>query len=319
MGVVAGGTGSGKVIIKGIHLDNVSDPFGQMGGILHSITDVTGPSSASWQAGIGVIKGASDLTATTITSKNGVRLYSGSTEDALGTELARFAATYSDVFSPLRVTGNIQPVAPNTYSLGTSSSPWAGGFTQTALTITSDERYKSRPLMLARGSLKPVVSSDPRLMQDAYADAILDAWSEVDFVQFQYIDRIEVKGDDDARWHFGVMAQRAQEAFLRHGLDPRRFAFFCYDPEETIPAEYESVPATYELVPPEYDANGNQVGPELFRMKQPAYEKLIAESYVVGERYGIRYEEALVMEAALQRRNTARLMNRMAALEAGIA
>lgn len=315
VGFVSGGGSTGKITIRGVHLDNVTDPFGRMGGTLHSITDVTGPSSADWQAGIGVIKGANDLSATTIFSKNGVRLYSGSTEDSPGTELARFAATVSDVFSPLRVTGNVQPVATNTYSVGTSSSIWAGGFTQTAFTVTSDELQKSRPVMLARGSLEPEAVSDPRLMEDSYADIILDAWAEVDFVQFQFIDRIEAKGDDGARWHFGIIAQRAKEAFERHGLDPHSFAFFCYDPEETIPAVYESVPAVYEVVPAVYDDDGKQVSPELWNMTEPAHEKLIAESYVVGEKYGIRYEEALVMEAALQRRNIAMVMKRMDEME----
>lgn len=308
VGFVSGGSGAGKITIKGVHLDNVPNPFGLMGGTHHIITDVTGPSSADWQAGTGVIKGASDFVATTIMSKNSIRLYSGSTDDALGTEVARFASTVSDVFSTLRITGNLQPVAANTYSVGTNSLPWAGGYTQTAFTVTSDERQKSRPVMLARGSLEPAQTTDSRLMEAPYADDILDAWAEVDFVQFQFIDRIEVKGDDGARWHFGIIAQRAKEAFERHGLDPHKFAFFCYDPEETIPAVYESVPAKYEVVPAVYDADGNLVSPELWEMTEPAHEKLVAESYVVGEKYGIRYEEALVLEAALQRRKYTRLL-----------
>ena len=285
-----------------------------MGGTLHSITDVTGPSSANWQAGIGVIKSTSGFAATTITSKNSIRLYSGSTEDSLGTELARFTPTVSDVFTPLRITGDIQPAAANTNNIGTSASPWAGGYTQTAFTVTSDERQKSRPVMLARGSLEPVATSDQRLIEGPYADDILDAWQEVDFVQFQFIDRIEVKGDDGARWHVGIIAQRAREAFMRHGLDPHRFAFFCHDPEETIPAVYEPVPAMYEVVPAVYDADGKQVSPELRSMTEPAHEKLISESYVVGEKYGIRYEEALVMEAALQRRSHQRLLSQLESL-----
>lgn len=315
VGFVSGGSGAGKVTIKGVHLDNVPNPFGLMGGTHHIITDVTGPSSGDWQAGTGVIKGASDFVATTIMSKNSIRLYSGSTDGALGTEVARFASTVSEVFSTLRITGNLQPVAANTYSVGTNSFPWAGGYTRTAFTVTSDERQKSRPVMLARGSLDFDASSDERLMQMPYADDILDAWEEVDFVQFQFIDRIEVKGDDGARWHFGIIAQRAKEAFERHGLDPHKFAFFCYDPEETIPAVYESVPAKYEVVPAVYDADGNQVSPELWEMTEPAHEKLVAESYVIGEKYGIRYEEALVLEAALQRRNYERLAARVEALE----
>lgn len=315
IGFVSGGSGVGKITVKGIHLDNVADPFSHMGRTFHNITDVTGSSSADWQAGTGVIKGASDFVATTIMSKNSIRLYSGSTDDALGTELARFAPTVSDVFSPLRLTGNLQAATANTYFIGTSASPWAGGYTQTTFTVTSDERQKSRPVMLAHGSLEPIQTTDSRLIEAPYADAILDAWAEVDFVQFQFIDRIEAKGDDGARWHFGIIAQRAKEAFERHGLDPHRFAFFCYDPEETIPAVYEFVPAKYEIVPAVYDDEGNLVSPELWEMTEPAHEKLVAESYVVGERYGIRYEEALVLEAALQRRNHEKCMAKIKELE----
>lgn len=269
VGFVSGGSGAGKITIKGVHLDNVADPFSQIGGTFHSITDVTGTSSANWQAGIGVIKGTSDFSATTVISKNGVRLYSGSTDSALGTELARFATAVSDVFSPLRVTGNVQPVAANTYYIGTGGLPWAGGFTQTAFTVTSDADYKSDPLLMT--------------------DAILDAAAEVQLVQYQYLDRIEEKGPDGARWHFGAIAQRYVEAFERHGLDAHRFGFICYD-------EWGDVPAVID------EETGDVI--------TPAIE--------AGSRYGIRYEEMLVMEAALQRRSYARLLDKYESLAARI-
>lgn len=103
----------------------------------------------------------------------------------------------------------IAPVVANTYSVGTSLRPWAGGFTQTAFTVTSDERAKTKP--------------------EAFPDAMLDAAAEVDWCMFQYLERIEAKGADGARWHFGAIAQRFVEAFERHGLDPYRFGFICYN------------------------------------------------------------------------------------------
>lgn len=128
-----------------------------------------------------------------------------------------------------------------------------------------------------------ICKSDPLLM----TDAILDAAEEVQLVQYQYLDRIKEKGADGARWHFGAIAQRYVEAFERHGLDAHRFGFICYD-------EWGDTPAVID------DETGEVI--------TPAIE--------AGSRYGIRYEEMLVMEAAAQRRRARRLEERVAALEA---
>ncbi|EJS6251367.1 tail fiber domain-containing protein [Escherichia coli] len=164
---------------------------------------------------------------------------------------------------------NIRPSAANTYSCGSSGAPWSGGFTQTAFTVTSDADYKSDPLLMT--------------------DDILDAAEEVQLVQYQYLDRIEEKGADGARWHFGAIAQRYVEAFERHGLDAHRFGFICYDEWGDAPAVIDE--DTGEVITPAIEA---------------------------GSRYGIRYEEMLVMEAALQRRNYARLLDKYETLEARI-
>ncbi|WP_097340667.1 tail fiber domain-containing protein [Escherichia coli] len=163
----------------------------------------------------------------------------------------------------------IRPATANTYPCGANSFPWSGGFTETAFTITSDADCKSDPLLMT--------------------DAILDAAEEVQFVQYQYLDRIKEKGADGARWHFGAIAQRYVEAFERHGLDAHRFGFICYD-------EWGDTPAVID------DETGEVI--------TPAIE--------AGSRYGIRYEEMLVMEAAMQRRNYSRLLDKYEALLARI-
>lgn len=161
---------------------------------------------------------------------------------------------------------SLTPSATNTYALGAPSNAWSGGFTQTAFTVTSDERAKTTPLKIT--------------------DAMLDAAAEVDWVQYQYLDRVEAKGSDGARWHFGAVAQRYVEAFARHGLDAHDYGFICYD-------EWNEVPA--------------MIDEESGVIIEPARE--------AGSRYGIRYEEALALEAALQRRNYQRLLARIEALE----
>lgn len=172
------------------------------------------------------------------------------------------------------------PSSPNAFTCGTASLPWSGMFTQTAPTITSDERMKTAPL--------------------AITDAMLDAAAEVDWVRYQYIDRVEAKGPDGARWHFGAVAQRFVEAFSRHGLDAHDYGFLCYD-------EWESSPEVVNTIPAVLGENGEIIEPERTEVVQAAVES--------GSRYGIRYEEALVLEAALQRRNYQRLLARIEALE----
>jgi hypothetical protein len=101
-------------------------------------------------------------------------------------------------------------------------------------------------------------------------DAVLDAWAEVEWCQFRF--------KDGKRLHTGLVAQRVIAVFEKHGLDAADYGLICYD-------EWEAEPA---LIDPE---TGEEVS--------PAVE--------AGNRYGIRYEEALAMEAALTRRTIAKL------------
>lgn len=164
---------------------------------------------------------------------------------------------------------NISPRVANGSSCGTSDKPWSGGFTQTAFTVTSDENTKTKP--------------------EEFPDAMLDAAAEVDWCMFQYLDRVEEKGPDGARWHFGAIAQRFVEAFERHGLDPYRFAFICYD-------EWGDAP---ELI----GEDGAVIS--------PAVE--------AGSRYGIRYEQAIILKQKQIERDHKRkldsLLSRIEALE----
>ncbi|EOA8111553.1 phage tailspike protein [Escherichia coli] len=289
----------------------------------------------------------------------------------------------------------LTPTTTNAINCGTAALAWAGGATQTAFTVTSDENHKTKnPPILARGVLDFVVTSDERLMQPSFADAILDAWSEVDFVQFQYLDRVEEKGEDGARWHFGVIAQRAKEAFERHGLDAHRFGFFCFDEWDdqytkvqtnegvmvtktritTVPVqvtktrivskpvmvtesrqvlkdevledgtrikrvvneEYQtpkmemipvlnedgspfaqnpfvSVPVVEDVEEEYIETEFQEVEEEYEEEAEPEYEDILVTP--AGSRYGIRYEEALVLEAALQRRNYQKALSRIEMIE----
>lgn len=160
----------------------------------------------------------------------------------------------------VRLQSNLSLSASNTYTCGISATPWAGGFTQTAFTITSGAKFKGEPLDIT--------------------DAMIDAVEECPPIQYQLLSAIAKKGPDGARWHFGTIAERLEDAFERHGLDVRRYAFFCEDYVEHKPAVIDE-----------------ETGVEL----EPEQQE--------GLRLGVRYEELLMLEAALQRRNYKRLMN----------
>lgn len=156
------------------------------------------------------------------------------------------------------------PLTTSGLSSGKASNLWSQVFAATSTISTSDERYKT--------DIKDL------------SDQILDAWEKVQFQMFRMKDAKSAKGKE-ARWHFGVIAQRVKAAFEDAGLDPFAYGLLCYD---------------------EWDEQ-EAVDSENIEERVPAVK--------AGNRYGIRYEEALVLECALARRSTIRLEERIASLE----
>ena len=101
-------------------------------------------------------------------------------------------------------------------------------------------------------------------------DACLRAWAKVEYVQYKWNDAVEKKGNG-ARWHFGFIAQRVKEAFESEGLDAFEYGVLCYD--------------AWEAQAEEIDDNG----------------VVVRRAHDAGNRYGVRYEEALALECAYLR------------------
>ena len=175
------------------------------------------------------------------------------------------------------------PTIDNQISVGTGANRFTQIYATTDTILTSDSRCKSS-----------VASA---------SDTLLDAWGAVPVHTFVFTDAVEKKGANAARLHVGVVAQEVQQAFALKGLDATRYGLFCHDAWED---EYETV----EVVDQEevVDDEGNVVTPRVTHTEQ----KLITAA---GDRFGIRYEEALCLEAAYQRRRADRLEERLAALE----
>ena len=182
-----------------------------------------------------------------------------------------------------RFYGDVRPSTNNAYNLGNGALRWAQLYVASDAISTSDANEKQ--------DVQP------------YPDAVLDVWGDVQFRQFLFNDAVEKKGDA-ARIHAGVIAQQVVKAFSDKGLDASRYGLLCYDKWGD---EYETVEV--EDTPAVLDADGNEVTPA-----QTHTEKRLVTR--AGSRYGIRYSEALCIEAAYQRRRADRIEQRLDVIEA---
>lgn len=160
-------------------------------------------------------------------------------------------------------------------TLGRSANLWKEIFSATGTINTSDSRYKTS-----------VASA---------SDTLLDAVGNVPFHTFQFTDAVEKKGAESARFHVGVIAQEVHQAFQAKGLDAARYGLFCHDAWQD---EYETVEVIDQ--PEVLNEDGELVSPAVTHTEQ----KLITAA---GDRYGIRYEELLMLECARLRRELQRM------------
>ena len=121
--------------------------------------------------------------------------------------------------------------------------------------------------------------SDQRLKQQITQidNALLDAWEDVNLVQFKYNNAVDQKGDN-ARLHTGYVVQQIDEACKKHNVDISEYGLFCHEeyPEETEEIEVEQADGT--------------------KTKE---RKVIREA---NEHYSLRYTEALIVECAYLRK-----------------
>jgi hypothetical protein len=137
------------------------------------------------------------------------------------------------------------------------------------------------------------ITSDQRLKQQISEidDKLLDAWEDVDLVQFKYNDAVDQKGKDNARLHTGYVVQQIDKACKSHNVDISEYGLYCHEvyPEETEEVEVEKEDGT--------------------KTKET---KVIREA---SEHYSLRYTETLVVECAYLRKKLKELTARIEQLE----
>jgi len=158
------------------------------------------------------------------------------------------STNYFESFSTLgiRVSSRFQPANDNIQPLGFGGYRWSEVFAGNGTINTSDGNEKQDVEAISAAELR-------------VATAIKGS-----IKKFKFKDAVASKGDD-ARIHFGVIAQDVQAAFEAEGLDPERYGLFCKDTWYEIDGEF---------VAPNEDGS----------YPEGAVERI---------RYGIRYDQLL--------------------------
>ena len=176
-------------------------------------------------------------------------------------------------------------------------SNWANAFRIFTYDSTNTTRYQFQGMgsTLTWNGTAIQYTSDQRLKQQIAEidDKLLDAWEDVDLVQFKYNDAVNEKGKDKARLHTGYVVQQIDSACKSHNVDISQYGLYCHEeyPEETEEVEVEQADGT--------------------KIKE---RKVIREA---SEHYSLRYTEVYAVECMYLRRCIARLTARIEELEKG--
>lgn len=149
-----------------------------------------------------------------------------------------------------------RPVADDSYTLGNAGNRYTVVWATTGTINTSDAREKTEMRSLS--------------------DAEIRAAKNIKIGAFKWLKAIDEKGEDNARLHFGVIAQDVAAALQAEGLDPGHYAFWCADRiSEDVETRHEDGSMTRETRPV-LDENGQQLVRYGVRLDQLLAFKLAA-------------------------------------------
>ncbi len=144
--------------------------------------------------------------------------------------------------SRIKSDGSLIPENDRASNIGSVTNRYSTLYAETGVINTSDEREKTE-LIEANETERAIALELKRCIR-----------------KFKFTKSVELKGEENARIHFGIGAQTVKSIFDKHGLDANEYALFCYD--------YWDNQVTQE---------SKDRDPEL--------------TIAAGDRFGIRYEE----------------------------
>jgi len=167
------------------------------------------------------------------------------------------------------------PKTDNVFDVGSGVNRWHEIFAGNNVINTSDEREKA----------------NFRALTEVEITASREIINEIGI--FQFIAAISLKGEEDARWHTGLKAQKIVEILENNGLDPYKYGFICLDTWERVEIQHDAIEAI-----PEHWAKNNVVlytepGDTSSYIYCPAVSAQDAWVEVIeaGNRYSLRYSQ----------------------------
>jgi hypothetical protein len=178
--------------------------------------------------------------------------------------------------------GNVLPGTDDTQDFGSSSKRWDDIYATNTTIQSSDRELKQ--------DIEELSEAETRVAQAC--KGLLR--------KYRWKDQVATKGDE-ARIHFGIIAQDLEDAFTAEGLDAGRYGMFVKNTWWTADRVIPAVEAV-EAVEAVYDEEGNEVSPAVQAVEaQP--ERTVTEIFENSEdapegatevtQRGVRYAELL--------------------------
>ena len=178
--------------------------------------------------------------------------------------------------------GNVLPGTDNTQDLGSAAKRWDVIYVKDTNITTSDREQKQ--------DIEELTEAETRVAQAC--KGLLR--------KYRWKDQVAAKGDE-ARIHFGIIAQDLEDAFTAEGLDAGRYGMFVKNTWWTADRVIPAVEAV-EAVDAVYDEEGNEVSPAVEAVEaQP--ERTVTDIFNNSEdapegatevtQRGVRYSELL--------------------------
>lgn len=179
-------------------------------------------------------------------------------------------------------TGHFIPHTSNAYDVGSPTNLTRAIYSANGSIQTSDRTRKTKETEYSPAEINTAIALG-RLLR-----------------KYKMLAAYQEKGDN-ARWHFGIIAQDVIQAFTDNGLDWSLYGVVCH-------AVWDAKDAVYETVDEVVSEDGSVL--------KPAERVLVSEAVPAGELYAVRYDELCTFIAAGQQQRIDSFEARLAALEA---